>query len=307
MSIDPGGWRAHGDLELPRLPALGLTPSRRTEDELEIELDPVVLEDRYKACQRALERTRDVLLGLRPDILLVIGDDQRELFHDDIMPLVSVFRGESLEDRPPGSAVYPSTMESAYRYYHAEDVDVYDTSAELGLHLVERLVESGFDVAQFSEQPRDRTLGHAFTFVYRRLLEGLPRLPLVPVFLNTYYPPNQPTPARCVQFGRALRAAIETWPVNRRVALVASGGLTHPIIDEKLDRRLLDALETHDAEALASLPADGLREGSSEIRNWIAVGAALPDARATVVDYIPAYRSTAGTGCGMGFFTWTVS
>ncbi|MEV6900313.1 hypothetical protein [Amycolatopsis sp. NPDC051372] len=305
LSMASVGWRAHGDLELPRLPGLDLTPTDRTEQELEEELVPTLLANRYEACQRALERTRDELLAQRPDILVVIGDDQRELFLDDIMPAVSIFRGESLEDRPPGAEVYPSTMESAYKYYHADGVDVYETHGELGLHLVEQLVEAGFDVAQFSEQPKDRTLGHAFTFVYRRLLEGLPRIPLVPVFLNTYYPPNQPTPGRCVELGKALREAIDSWPSDQRVSLIASGGLTHPIIDEKLDRGLLEALEAHDDEALARIPVESLREGSSEIRNWIAVGAALNDSPGKIIDYIPAYRSKAGSGCGMGFFTWT--
>jgi hypothetical protein len=305
LSIEPGGWRAHGDLEQPRLAELGLPPTTRSKGELLQELDPDQIAARYEACQRALERTRDELLALRPDILLVIGDDQRELFLDDIMPAVSIFWGDSLDDRPPGAASYPSSMESAYTYYHAESDDTYETDAALGLHLVEQLVQGGFDVAQFTEQPKDRTLGHAFTFVHRRLLEGLPRLPMVPIFLNTYYPPNQPTPLRCVQLGEALRAAIDSWPSDKRVALIASGGLTHPIIDEKLDRRLLEALERHDHEDLTRLPVAGLTEGSSEIRNWIAVGASLADARAKTVDYIPAYRSTAGSGCGMGFLTWT--
>jgi hypothetical protein len=305
VSMAAGGWRAHGDLEQARLAGLGLPPTTLTAAELADQLRPARLAARYEACQRALERTRDAVLASRPDILLVVGDDQRELFLDDIMPAVSIFWGGSLEDRPPGAESYPSTMSSAYPYYHAEHEDAYQTEPGLGLHLVEQLAESGFDVAQFTRQPAGRSLGHAFTFVYRRLLEGIPRLPMVPVFLNTYYPPNQPTPARCVEFGEALRAAIDSWPRDERVALIASGGLTHPIIDEKLDRRLLDALERHDHDDLARLPAGALTEGTSEIRNWIVVGAALGDAIARTVDYIPAYRSDAGSGCGMGFFTWT--
>ncbi|MFF4837006.1 hypothetical protein [Streptomyces sp. NPDC001315] len=304
LSIEPGGWRAHGDLEQGRLAELGLPPTTRTAGELEGELDPHLMAARHEACQRALERTRQELLDLRPDVLVVIGDDQRELFLDDIMPALSIFWGTSLDDRPPGMAGYPHTMESAYPYYHAEQDDTYETDPVLGLHLVEQLVEAGVDAAQFTEQPTDRTLGHAFTFIYRRLFEGLPRLPLVPIMLNTYYPPNQPTPKRCVQIGQELRAAIDSWDSDKRVALIASGGLTHPIIDEKLDRGLLEALERHDTDALAQLPVEGLTEGSSEIRNWIAVGAAMRGLPGRTVDYIPAYRSTAGSGCGMGFFTW---
>ncbi|WP_103380501.1 DODA-type extradiol aromatic ring-opening family dioxygenase [Pseudonocardia dioxanivorans] len=305
LSIPPDGWRAHGDLEQPRLAELGLRPSARTPGDLRSELGGDLMAARHEACQRALEATRDELLALRPDVLVVVGDDQHELFLDDIMPAVAVYRGASLEDRPPGAAEYPASMEVAYRYYHGDDTDTYVTDPDLGLHLVEQLMDAGIDVGQFSVQPEGRSLGHAFTFVYRRLFEGLPRLPLVPIMLNTYYPPNQPSPARCVMLGRALRAAIESWPQPRRVALIASGGLTHPIIDEELDRRLLDALERQDDEDLARLPAPELVEGTSEIRNWITVGAAMHGLPGKTVDYVPAYRSTAGSGCGMGFFIWS--
>jgi hypothetical protein len=307
LSIEPEGWRAHGNLEQAHLRELDLPASPRTSAELELEIELDQMEGRHKACQEALERTRDELLEMQPDILLVVGDDQRELFLDDVMPAVAIFRGGSLDDRPPGVQAYPKTMESAYEYYHAADEDTYRTVPELGQHLIEHLVENGFDIAQFSEQPAGRSLGHAFTFIYRRLFEGLDRLPLVPIMLNTYYPPNQPTPRRCVELGQGLRAAIDSWDSDLRVALIASGGLTHPIIDEGLDRSLLSALERHDHDALAHISVAGLTEGSSEIRNWIVVGAALDDADAKVVDYIPAYRSTVGSGCGMGFLTWNRS
>jgi hypothetical protein len=61
---------------------------------------------------------------------------------------------------------------------------------------------------------------------------------MVPVMVNTYYPPNQPTPKRCYAFGQAVRKAIESWDSNKRVALMASGGLSHVVIDEEIDDRI---------------------------------------------------------------------
>jgi hypothetical protein len=126
---------------------------------------------------------------------------------------------------------------------------------------------------------------------------------MVPVMLNTYFPPNQPTPARCAEYGRGLRAAIDRWEGDERVLIVASGGLSHPIVDEQLDRAVLDSLAARDG-ALVRLAPELLNHGNSEIRNWIMVDAALPDADFEVVDYVPGYRSVAGSGCGMGFGTW---
>jgi len=127
---------------------------------------------------------------------------------------------------------------------------------------------------------------------------------VVPVFLNTYYPPNQPTPARCHAIGRAIRAAVESWPGSARVGVLASGGLSHFAIDEAFDRSIIDAFRSKDAAALAALPVKKLNSGNSEIRNWVAAAGALEHLPLAWVEYVPAYRSPAGTGTGLCFAAW---
>jgi hypothetical protein len=129
-------------------------------------------------------------------------------------------------------------------------------------------------------------------------------VPIVPVLLNTYYPPNQPTPARCYRLGQAIRQAVEAWAPNRRVGIVASGGLSHFFVDEALDRRVLELLAKKDADGIAALPTAALESGSSEIRNWVAAAGALEHLDMELVDYVPCYRSEAGTGVGMAFAVW---
>ena len=101
-----------------------------------------------------------------------------------------------------------------------------------------------------------------------------------------------------------LREAIESWPSDARVAIMASGGLSHFIIDEQIDRATLAALETKDVATLTSLPTDKLVLGTTEIRNWVTIGGAMEHLDMTFVDYQPCYRTPAGTGCAMGFATW---
>jgi 3-O-methylgallate 3,4-dioxygenase len=123
--------------------------------------------------------------------------------------------------------------------------------------------------------------------------------------INTFFPPNQPAPRRCYAIGRSLRQAIESWDSDKTVAVIASGGLSHTIIDEEIDRATIDAIVERDGDALASLPRERLNLGTSEIRNWITVAGAMEPMEVTFVgDYIPAYRSPAGTGCGMAFAYW---
>ena len=89
----------------------------------------------------------------------------------------------------------------------------------------------------------------------------------MPIMVNTYYPPNQVTPQRCYELGQAVRAAVQEWEGDAKVAIIASGGLSHFVIDEDLDHHVLKAMQNRDAEALFSIPKGKLNSGNSEIRN----------------------------------------
>jgi 3-O-methylgallate 3,4-dioxygenase len=131
-------------------------------------------------------------------------------------------------------------------------------------------------------------------------------IPHVPVLINTFYPPNQPTAQRCHKFGQALKEAIESWPEDLRVAVIASGGLSHFVVDEDLDLKFLDFMKKGDVKGMTSMPEPLLQSGTSEYKNWIPVGAIMHSAGLPmdVVDYVPCYRSSAGTGNAMGFVRW---
>jgi hypothetical protein len=126
----------------------------------------------------------------------------------------------------------------------------------------------------------------------------------VPVLLNTYFPPNVLRPARCFDIGRALRDAVDSIGDRKRVAVVASGGLSHFATDAEFDRRVLKALADGDGETLRSLPVNAFRSGSSEILNWIMFGGALHPLRNQWLEYLPVYRTPAGTGIGLAFGAW---
>src|SRR5207249_7576177 len=100
-----------------------------------------------------------------------------------------------------------------------------------------------------------------------------------------------------------LRGAIESWDSDARVAVVASGGLSHFVIEEDLDEQIIDALKTKNKEKLTSIPDARFESGTSEIRNWVVVAGAMEQSplNMELVDYGPCYRTEAGTGCAMGF------
>jgi hypothetical protein len=148
-------------------------------------------------------------------------------------------------------------------------------------------------------------LPHGYAFVVKRLFNNQPR-PIVPVFQNTCYPPNTPSAKRSYQLGQAIGSAINAWPEPARVAVIASGGLSHFVVDEELDRQLLAALEKKDSHTLQSIPKERLYSAASESLNWIAVGGVMEKEplRFELVDYVPVYRTPANTGGGWAFGRW---
>jgi len=106
--------------------------------------------------------------------------------------------------------------------------------------------------------------------------------------------------------GKLVGDCIRQWDRDVRVAVFGSGGMSHFTINEDFDRDLLQALEKRDQDFLTSIPQEILMSGTSEIRNWIAAAGALMDTDLSgeTIDYIPCYRSEAGTGTAQGFVCW---
>ncbi len=268
------------------------------------QLRPEVMAERHRGAAASLARLGKVLVEAKLDVMVILGDDQKELYQDNNMPSILVYRGKSIRNVPQASHPGPDwAARASARYFEDREAMEYPVDAELANHLINSLVDAEFDVACADSIPPGQGEGHAFGFVHNRLGKSL-KIPAVPVFLNTYYPPNQPTPRRCYRLGQAIRAAVEAFPKDLRVGVVASGGLSHFTVDEELDGQIVRALRSKDADALASLPRAKLNAGSSEIRNWISLAAAVEHLTLECIDYFPAYRTPAGTGTGLCFANW---
>jgi hypothetical protein len=270
---------------------------------LERELTPEKFRERDEACQKAIRTLGDALRASQADVVIIFGDDQQEQFHDDNMPMFAIYHGKTIpvvndnKHRPAG-------WKDAERRGWADTMSQYETEQDLANHLIRSLVDAEFDVARCNQLREEIGVGHAFSFLYRRLLPG-GALPMVPIMVNTYYPPNQPSPKRCYAFGQAVRKAIDSWPSERKVALMASGGLSHVVIDEEIDAMVIDGLKNKKPEVLFRLPRERLRGGTSEILNWVALAGAMENRELEFFKYVTTYRSPAATGCGMGFAYWT--
>ena len=278
---------------------------RRAGPSVRERLTPASFADRFAQAMAGLDKVRAALADARLDVLIVIGDDQRELFDDRNMPSILIYRGETIRNVPldPNTPGPDWSRRLSARYYEAEAARDYPVDAGLAEHLIGRAMEGEFDVACADALEEGKGEGHAFGFVHKRIVSD-PALPIVPVFLNTYYPPNQPSPRRCYEFGKMLGAAVRDFPKDRRIGILASGGLSHFTVDEELDQDVVRALRDKDADVLRTLPVRKLNGGSSEIRNWICAAGALETLPIDEIDYVPGYRTSAGTGTGLCFAVW---
>lgn len=304
VSTAPEFWHLHADRDRrnPNLDFGALVAS--APPGLAKHLDAAVYQEKHDRCQSAIEALGDALAEAKVDVVVVIGDDQRELFLEECNPAFAVFNGATLIDFPPNmESADPSHVVAMWARHSAME-DTYPGAPQLATAIAGSLCGDNFDVAVASRQLAERSLGHAFTFVRLRLMRER-AIPMIPVFINCYFPPNQPSPTRCYAFGQALRRAIEAFPGDERVAVVASGGLTHFVIDEQIDRQVLRGITEKRPELLCSIDPSQLISGSSEIRNWIAAAGALEHLHVVMSEYAPAYRTEAGTGCGMAFVRWS--
>jgi OH-DDVA oxygenase len=282
LSTTPEQWslRVPFDKSKPDHPFRGRTydfPSLvtlRRDENLAAQSSMAEREKRSLACTQAVSAMADAFQAAKPDVAVIMGNDQHELFLDDVIPAITVFHGPTIWDQPADEAQaarMPAGIHEAEWGHTPPKYTEYPGHPDLAAHLIRAAVAGGYDVAT------SKTL------------------------------PNHPGHwTSGIEFGKLGGKAIRSWPANVRVAVFGSGGMSHFVIDEALDQRIFTALRTRDAELLCTIEESVLQSGSSELKNWIAAAGVLFDTplKGDVVGYQPCYRSEAGTGTANGFVCW---
>ena len=284
----------------------------RKSENLAAQITDDVLEERHARCQAGIRRLGDLYFEAQPDVAVVIGNDQMETFTKEHIPAFAILWGpyiegiprtqEFLDKLPPGVARAELDRTPTEYVQHP-------CAPELGEYLIESAMDAGFDVAQMTKlttgEIGSNAAPHAYGFIYRRVFrDKVP--PHVPVFVNTFYPPNQPRAARCFEFGRTLGRAINAWSKDLRVMIVGSGGMTHFVVDEPFDYEVIEALRNSDVAKLSAIPENMYQAGTSELKNWIAAAGVMAETglKMELIDYVPCYRSEAGSDSGLAFACW---
>ena len=130
---------------------------------VEKELAADTMETRYRACQQGIATLGTTLEDKSPDIVVMIGDDQLELFNERNMPAMLVYWGDTIRNIPVNipDAAPAFRKANAWGWFADREID-YPIASGLGRHIIEYLVDQKFDVAHSRMLLDGQGMGHAF-------------------------------------------------------------------------------------------------------------------------------------------------
>jgi gallate dioxygenase len=221
----------------------------------------------------AYEPVKQWLAEKQPDVLLVIYNDHVTSFFFDHYSAFALGIGEQWQVADEGGG--------------ARDLPPVAGHAALARHIGQSLVADEFDMAFFQDKPLDHGCFSPLSIMWPHGEEQQDGWPgsIVPLQCGVLQFPV-PSSRRCYKLGQALRRAIESYPDDLKVAIVATGGLSHQVHGERCgfnntswDNEFLDLFEKDPEVLLNMTQADFARLGgweSAEIVMWMVMRGAMP-------------------------------
>lgn len=217
------------------------------------------------------------LEAAQPDVLIEISPDHWVNFFINNLPNVCIGVGEA-HDGPPEPFLkdFPRSLAG---------------EPELAAHILKTALAEDFEPSMSYHLKLD----HGFCIPLLRM--GLARLPrIIPIVVNSLEPP-MPSIRRCLAWGRLLARAIASYPQDLRVAILATGGISHSIgeptmgdIDEPFDQGCIKAFGDGADAPLIDFLEEGLAHtgnGGHEVRNWVVAHGAAGSRGFELIDYLP--------------------
>jgi gallate dioxygenase len=191
---------------------------------------------------KGYEPVQQWLAEKKPDVLFLIFNDHVTSFFFDHYSQFALGVGESYRTADEGGG--PRKLPPIKGH------------PALAAHIAAGFVADEFDLSFF----QDKGLDHGCFSPLSILLPHDPTWPtaMIPMQIGVLQTPS-PSAKRCYKLGQSLRRAIESYPEDLKVAIVATGGLSHQVHGERCgfnntewDMKFLDLLEK-DPEQLTNM------------------------------------------------------
>ncbi len=228
----------------------------------------------------------------KPDIAINIYNDHGLGFFLDKMPTFAIGAAHEYRNEDEGWGI--------------PQLPPFPGAPEVSWHIIESMVEQEFDITSCQELAVD----HGFVVPMQLFWPGAPNNPdmprSIPISANTVQHPI-PTLKRALDFGKALRKAIESYPEDLKVVVLGTGGLSHQLdgeragfINKEFDQYCMEKI-VDDPEALTKISRRELVEKAgaqgTEFLMWMMMRGALGDkvVRRHSNYHIPISNTGAGT------------
>jgi len=206
----------------------------------------------------------------KPDVMVFVFNDHVTSFFFDHYSAFTLGVGEKFPVADEGGG--------------ARDLPPAIGHPALARHIGQALMADEFDMSFFQDKPLDHGLFSPLSMLARRKADGSWPAPIIPLVVGVLQFPI-PSARRCYKLGQSLRRAIESYPEDLKVAIVATGGLSHQVSGERAgfnntpwDMQFLELIEK-DPERLCELThAEYAEYGGfegSEVIMWLVMRGAL--------------------------------
>jgi protocatechuate 4,5-dioxygenase, beta chain len=203
----------------------------------------------------------------RPDVAVVFSNDHGLNFFLDKLPTFAVGAAKEYRNEDEGWGIPVARA-------IAGDPD-------LSWHLINALVANEFDITMCQEMLVDHAVTIPMTLMWPR--ETWP-IRIVPVSINTVQHPL-PSLKRCLNLGRSIGRAVESYEKDLRVMMIGTGGLSHQLdgkragfINKEFDQLCMDKI-VNEPEVLTRYSIHDFVEQAGaqgvEFLNWMAMRGAL--------------------------------
>jgi protocatechuate 4,5-dioxygenase beta chain len=216
------------------------------------------------------EHTKEWIAANTPDVVFLVFNDHATAFSLSMIPTFAIGTAERYEIADEGWGPRP--------------VPPVIGHPELASHIAQSVIQQDFDLTIVNDMAVDHGLTVPLTLMF-----GQPDAwpcPVIPFAVNVVQYPV-PSGRRCLELGKAIRRAIESYDDDLNVQVWGTGGMSHQLqgpraglINKEWDNTFLDRL-IDDPEGLADLPhIDYVREAGSEgieLVMWLIARGAMSD------------------------------
>ena len=231
-------------------------------------------EDYWVPLFKGFERSKQWIAEEKPDVIILVYNDHASAFSLELIPTFAIGCAETFAPADEGWGPRP--------------VPVVQGHPDLAWHLAQSLILDEFDMTIVNKMDVD----HGLT-VPLSLMCGQPPqsdfhwpCPVIPFAVNVVQYPV-PSGQRCLNIGKAMRKAIESYDQDLNVQIWGTGGMSHQLqgpraglINKEFDAAFMD-LMIKDPEAQAAVPhIDYVRDAGSEgieLVMWLIARGAMSD------------------------------